>query len=118
MLLGSIWPQLRSTTRTSLGLGGPSSSSVTTVQLFHELLDGAALQEMLFDQIRHIVGGQAHVVDAFGIDHHLRPAAAAADARRFQHLHFIDQTLRHQFVLQRVFHFVRAFRQALRINTD
>ena len=58
---------------------------------------------MLFHQVGDIIRGQAGVVDAFRVDHQVWAMLhRVANARGFQHLDFVDQTLRDQLVLQRV----------------
>ena len=83
---------------------------------FAEALDNASLKEMLFDQIRNIIRGDAHIVDTFRIDHQLGTVGTASDARCLKHLNLVIQALGNKFVLQRVHNLVGTFGKALRVD--
>ena len=92
-----------------LGLGRAQLFIGDDAFLRAEFLDHAAFEEVLFHQEGDIVGGQAGVMHAFWVDHHLGTMLhRVADARGFQHLDFVDQALGDQLILQRVDDLMRA----------
>ncbi|MPM57509.1 hypothetical protein SDC9_104331 [bioreactor metagenome] len=72
---------------------------------------------MFFHDIGHIIRGEAGIMDPFWVDHHLRTVSTTADARGFEDLNLIDQSLCDKFILEGIHGLMGTLFQAFWIDT-